>query len=318
MKENKWIKVLDYFFVTRPMLFFPGWNTLIAGYLVASNKNNLFQSLYSEFSFWVPEVVLAMVIFMTAMGSCFIFNQLADIESDVKNKKLFLIGEKYVNRRIALIESIILSLISLFMSLFFDLTYMLTVLLFLVITGYFYNFHPLQLKNRPYWGIILNSLMGWLAFTLGWLIIDGVSISFIIKSMPYIFHNAALCLLTTIPDECGDKSTGKLTFCVRFGRKKTILISGLLYSISLILSFVIMDQFIVTLNLVLLYWVVYMVLSRTTSSAVKTIKMAIFFFSILICLKFPSYLLLMVTIFYLSKYYYKIRFDFNYPSFRGE
>jgi 1,4-dihydroxy-2-naphthoate octaprenyltransferase len=195
---------------------------------------------------------------------------------------------------------------------------MLTVLLFIVVTGYFYNFYPLQLKNRPFWGIILNSLMGWLAFTLGWLIIDELSVSFIVKSMPYIFHNAALCLLTTIPDEDGDKSTGKLTFCVRFGKKKTILISGLFCLISLILSFILMDQFILTLNLVILYWVVYMVLYRTISSAIKTIKMAIFFFSLLICLKFPSYLLLMITIFYLCKYYYKIRFDFDYPNFRGE
>jgi len=39
--ERSWLTRLDYFFVTRPMLFFPGWTTMLAGYFIA-DKGELY------------------------------------------------------------------------------------------------------------------------------------------------------------------------------------------------------------------------------------------------------------------------------------
>jgi len=59
-------------------------------------------------------------------------------------------------------------------------------------------------------------------------------------------------------------------------------------------------------------------LSLTQENSIKAIKMAILFFSLIICLKFPIYFIVMVIVFYLTKYYYRVRFQYDYPNFKGE
>lgn len=303
------------------MLFFPGWNTLLAGFLVANNEMFFIDQIRNqtfEGHFWISSLVLTMVVFMAAMGGSFVLNQVKDVQSDQKNKKLFILGEKHINVRAAIFESIFLLSMSLLISLSISFVMFVLIAAFILITGYLYNFKPFNYKDRPIGGLLLNILMGWIAFTIGWVVKADLNMNLIIESLPYFFLNTSLYFLTIVPDSKGDELSGKKTFCVRFGMKTTIRVSFLFYIVSLILCFILNDQFLLIVNLLILYWMFYLLLKVSIDNAIKAVKMAIFFFSIIICLKFPTYFLLMVGFFYLTKFYYQKRFQFNYPNFRGE
>ena len=73
------IRTLDYLFVLRPTLFFPVWTVFLASYHA---------SLFFEPEKIVPINPLIVAFLLSLlMGAVFIFNQLADIETDRKNKK---------------------------------------------------------------------------------------------------------------------------------------------------------------------------------------------------------------------------------------
>jgi len=321
VNKQNWIKKLDYFYITRPMLFFPGWNTLLAGYLVAKGEATwLFQvkdGIYSVY-FWKSDIVLAMLTFMFAMGGSFILNQLQDTDSDHKNKKLFLIDEHLVSRKGAISESIILLFGAVFLGFFLSKTILYLLVLFIVITAYLYNYQPFQFKNRPMGGLILNAFMGWIAFALGWAIILPISGRFWIDSLPYLLLNTCLYLLTILPDAAGDKSSGKVTFCVKYGKKTTIYLAGFLYLLSFLLAWVQNDLIIIFIDSLLLYFMIKLLISTQIAAAIRTIKMGVFFFSMVIFIKFPLYLVPMAGVFFLTRYYYQRRFHYDYPNFRGE
>ena len=321
MQPDRWFPKLDYFFITRPMLFFPGWNTLLAGSLAASGEVLLISDLLQynwRFSPTTKDLSLSLLAFMLAMGGCFILNQLQDVDSDRQNKKLFLVGEKFISKSSAYYESILLIGLSLLTGIYLNVAFFLLVLFFVIITGYLYNYHPFHFKNRPLWGLLLNMLMGWIAFALGWSIYRVLDQHFLLYSFPYLVLNTSLYLLTTIPDAAGDQAAGKKTFCVRFGFKTTMAISILLFLVALVYSIFRHDQLILLLNLLILFPFIRLMYTPTRAQAIRTIKMAIFFFSFLICLKFPWYLLIMVLLFFFTRYYYRQRFQFDYPNFRGD
>ena len=321
MSRMNWIKSFDFFFLMRPMLFFPGWNTLLAGYLVAMSDVQIFDQIRNsmyQYYLWVGDVALVMLAFMAAMGGCFILNQLKDVKTDQKNRKLFLLGENHVSYFWAWVESIVLLLASLLIGWMVNFRIALILAVFISVTGYFYNFKPFKLKDRPIAGLFANMLMGWFAFAIGWLAVQNFNLNLIIGSLPYFFLNSALYLLTTIPDAAGDRTSKKITFCVRFGERLTIRLSLLFYLISLILAMVLNGQIILIIDLLALTWMIRLALTLSQENSIKAIKMAILFFSLIICLKFPLYFVVMVIVFYLTKYYYRVRFQYDYPNFKGE
>jgi uncharacterized membrane protein len=97
-----------------------------------------------------------------------------------------------------------------------------------------------------------------------------------------------------------------------------VAISILLFLIALVYSGFRHDQLILLLNLMILYSFIRLTFFPSRAQAIRTIKMTIFFFSFLICLKFPWYLLIMVLLFFFTRYYYRQRFKFDYPNFRGD
>ncbi len=315
------MKKLDYFFIARPMLFFPGWNTLLAGYLAGSGElfllSDLRQSSYSVFLL-DRDVIYAMLSFMLAMGGSFILNQVKDVASDRKNRKLFLIGEGFLSQKSALFEAAILLCFSITIAAFMGISFLTLIVLFILISSYLYNFRPFQYKNRPFAGFLLNVLGGWLAFSLGWVLAGSFTAEFILHSLPYIFLNTSLIFLTIIPDAAGDLASGKQTFCVRYGVRTTVFMSAFFYILSLMSSVWVDDQMVMLIDLFLLFHLFQMLRHPREAQAVRFLKMGIFYFSMVICLKFPLYFILMVLVFFITRYYYGQRFQFDYPNFRGE
>jgi 4-hydroxybenzoate polyprenyltransferase len=319
--NNQRTHIFDYFFITRPMLFFPGWNTLLAGYLAQTHQlqlvSNLLEGSY-KVQIWSVKLALVMFIFMLAMGGSFILNQIADVESDQRNKKLFLVGEGYIGKKAAWKESVIILVLAILGGFLINISTVVLVVFFILITGYLYNYRPFQFKNRPVGGLILNILMGWIAFGLGWANNGSVNEDFFLQSLPYLFLNTSLYLMTTLPDRQGDQASGKKTFAVAYGFSVTLYSAVIFYLLSLLVSILLNDQFLFIINLLLIVNFLALVFRPGVGDTVRFLKMAIFFFSIMVCFKFPLYFAVMVMVFFLSRYYYRFRFQFEYPTFHGE
>ena len=308
---------LDYIFVLRPMLFFPGWSTMLAGYFINYNDRlYLFMISPEEINYF--KIFLVITGFGMVMGSTFILNQIKDIQTDRENNKLFIIANRYISIKAAVFEAFILAILSLVLGFLVNMTILVLFISFFLITGIFYNYYPFILKDRPWGSLIANALMGWLAFAIGWTACNRMGWQIIIQSIPYLLFNTALYLFTTLPDMEGDKNAVKQTLAVRYGIKPLIIFAFILYATGFSLSIYYKELQALFFYICSFPFFARTVYTQKVESAIQTTKFGILFFALAICLKWPLYFLLMISGFYLTKIYFRKRFNFNYPNFSGK
>ncbi len=315
MQKRK--SILDYIFILRPMLFLPGWSTFLAGYLINS-RSSVFLASYNFLPLDYSAVFAGMAAFGAAMGASFLLNQLRDIESDRENKKLFFLADGIISPKAAFLETGILTLFSFSLSAILGVDLFILVLLFFILTGYLYNFKPFSLKDRPIGSLLANGLMGALAFACGWLLRTGHLDGRLITDLfPYLFLNIALYLFTTLPDVEGDRKINKKTLAVILGVRNVIFIALFCFLLSVIFALVNKDIFIGFILFLSAPQFIRLVFFQNVKYTIKTTKYTILFFSLAICLKIPFYALVISGIIVLTKWYYKRRFNYDYPNFKG-
>jgi len=316
MRNFLWLSRLDYIFVLRPMLFFPGWTTLLAGYFIADNAN-LFTLFITPAELDYFLLLRLMFGFAMLMGSAFILNQLADVESDRRNDKLHIISDGHVPRDNARREAIILAIMGMLIGISCGFWIALFFALFFLITGYFYNFYPLKLKDRPWGSLLANISMGWLAFAIGWAGSSNISTQLVIDSLPYVLFNSLLYLYTLLPDIKGDRMTGKRTLAVIYGPQKIMFVSVIVFAFGVVSVLMIRDFTALVIYALSMPFILRTMFYLEIPEAIRSTKFGILFFAVAMCLKWPLYFILMLIGFYATKLYYNKRFDLNYPNFSG-
>ncbi len=276
MLTNRFISLFDYFFVLRPILFLPGWSTMLAGYLIAT-KEDLYFSSAQFLGLDYLEIGLLFLIFASAMGASFLLNQLEDIESDLKNKKLFFLTENHISKSAAKKETIILIILALGLAYIVSISVLILIIFFLLITGYAYNYKPFLLKDKPFGSLLANSLMGFLAFALGWVMAKPLGLSIFIDSIPYLFLNTSLYFFTTLPDVPGDLNSGKRTLAVLHGTRFVINLGLLTYLLSLVFAVYLQDWFALLFIVLSLPFYIYLFTKKEVNATIKTTKYAILF-----------------------------------------
>ena len=311
--KKKVLKTFDYIFITRPILFFPGWTTLLLGYLEAKDSLFLFFSPIPA-----KTIIMAFLSFALAMAGSFILNQLADEETDEVNNKCFFIGKNMIARPYAVIQAVLLLILSAITALMINYYFLGGILFFIILTGYFYNFHPFKLKNRTVGGLAANILMGWLAFYLGWVLLKPLTFLFLIKSFSYVMLNTALYIFTTLPDVEGDKVAGKHTIGVKLGMVKSTYIAVILFAVGLFWGIFIKDSLIVAIFVGGIFHFVRVILHPEKKEVISATKWMLFLYSFVTAMFFPWYFVLMLSAYLITRWYYKQRFDLDYPSFSRE
>jgi len=296
------------------MLFFPGWSTLLAGYFMAE-KNHLFINPINLEHLDPVKILFLFVSFGAAMGASFLLNQLKDIVSDKENDKLYFIARGFIKKQAAFVEVVFLIIISLFSAYYVNISVLLIAVLFIILTGYLYNYAPFRMKDRPWMSLLANSIMGFLAFAMGWLGRYEYSNELFFDSLPYLFFNTALYFYTTMPDIEGDKKSNKHTLVVDYGIKPLLWAAFGLYLSSAIIGIVRGDIQALFFIILSLPFFIMTIMKMDVDSAVRTTKFSILFYALVICFKLPVYFILMVVLFFLSKWYFKARFNVNYPNF---
>jgi len=313
--STSWLTRLDYFFLLRPMLFFPGWSTMLAGYYIETRTSWL-PVVQSGESMPVPLLLLTGLAMI--MGASFVLNQLEDIESDKKNRKLFIIANGLVSKKTAVREVILVTTGGLLIGFYINARVGVLFILFFLLTGLIYNFYPFKLKDKPWGSLIANALMGWLAFAVGWSALYAPDLQLLADSLPYLFFNTSLYLFTLLPDREGDAQSNKKTLAVLKGEKKVINRALVLYFLGLLICAFLNDKQALIFYLLSLPFYGLTLVRKNTESTIRTTKYAILFFALSICLRWPFYFLVMLAGFFMTKLYFKYRFDFDYPNFRGK
>jgi 4-hydroxybenzoate polyprenyltransferase len=316
-KVPGWLKGLDYFFVLRPMLFFPGWSTMLAGYFSVLTFQSLRFGVLPGKELWVviPALFLS---FAALMGSTFILNQLRDVDSDRENHKLFLISDGFISPGAAVTEAVILAVLAFITGFLISLQILILYLIFFVLTGLCYNFYPCRMKDSPWKSLIANALMGWLAFAIGWAASHPWDWQVVlIDALPYLLINTALYLFTTLPDVEGDRVSNKNTFAVTAGVGPVITAAFVLFSIGALATIINSDLLAGFIYLASMPFFLAAVTRRAVPEAVRATKFTILFFAVAVCSQMAVYFLLMLGGFFATRFYFRHRFNFDYPNFSG-
>jgi 4-hydroxybenzoate polyprenyltransferase len=252
------------------------------------------------------------------MGSSFILNQIRDVVSDRQNKKLFILHDGLLDNRLLMLEAGLLAVLSVILATFVNMPLAVLTILFFIVTGLLYNFAPFSMKDRPWGSLLANMIMGGLAFAIGWCARQPYEPGMIPDLLPYLLFNTALYFFTTLPDIEGDRQAGKKTLAVLFGPPLLIRTAFTFYVAGLILSILLKDIQSMIIYFLSLPFFIRTVLTLRITETLRATKFGILFFALTVCLQWPFYFILMVAGFYLTRFYYKFRFNFNYPNFSGK
>lgn len=314
--------LLDCFFLLRIPLLVPVWTILLLGWICGSETIKI-GGILTGVSALSIEVWVVIAAFSLIVASIYVVNQIVDIENDKINHKLFLLPHGFVSVATAWTLAGLCAAMGLAMGIFLIKSTTLRVLFVLsLILGVLYNYH---LKNRPFGGVLANALgHGMLTFLVGWFAVkinspfnfDALAAG-LISGLAPTFANGAVYLATTIPDSKGDRITGKRTFCVVYGEKKTAFASALLCLAAFFASFFMQYHLWVMAipsGISLILFLGFAV-KTTRESAFKSFKWPVYLLTGFISCIEPEYGVLILITFFSSKAYYKWRFGMNYPTF---
>lgn len=294
---------LDWVFVLRPVLHPPVWTILILGY---------YQSPVRP----IDEFRLLWLLLLSSglAGWAYIVNQISDIESDRRNKKLFFLPAGLISLRAASIFAGFLALIALLGAFYYGRTIGL-ISLVLIVLGYLYSGSPFKGKNHPVWGTMLNGFgHGSLVFMLGFTGAGGLFGDAFPLSIPYLFAVIAVFIGTTLPDSRGDVLSGKRTPGVVLGARFSTAVMALSLMISLLLSLVFRDiPMLIVCNLSIPFYL-YAAIKPNVKNAVFAARLSVLMLSLAACFIFPWYLVILAFLFVTARLYHKKRFGIDYPS----
>lgn len=316
-RSSALLLALDYVFILRPTHFFPLWATFFAGYVTAS-QSPVFST--SPFPF------LAFLVSTFTAGHIYLFNQIADVETDRINRKLFILADGYVRLPVIWAEGIVLVLLSLGLAWLISLEFFLTVL-FSTALGLSYTF--LGFMNRPILSLVMNSVGGAVTFVAGVYALEpsalaarGISFwQILFWSLPHLLAYAAVSALVTLPDMDGDARCGKQTVALEYGVRWTLQFAFLADALALLLSLLTLNwHCIFTIGVAALcslplFW--YAARHQDASKIFAPVKYSMLALTLSVSIFLPPLLLLVILNFLACKAYYRSRFGVNYPNFQS-
>jgi 1,4-dihydroxy-2-naphthoate octaprenyltransferase len=197
-----------------------------------------------------------------------------------------------------------------------------------LVLGALYNLPPASLKDRAWGGTVANFLghgmitflVGWYAAKMGEKLDPEVLKAGLTGALSPGFANAAVYVTTTIADADGDKTTGKRTFCVVYGERKTAVFAAVCCFAAAVFALLLeRNQWtMVVPALVSLFFFIILVASTSRTTAFRAFKWPVFLLSAIVAVFVPLYALLIFATFYGSRIYYRRRFGIEYPTFKAQ
>lgn len=253
----------------------------------------------------------SLISYSLLASAIYVFNQIFDIESDRRNKKLFLLPEGIISVSTAWVCFSILVGVSFITGIFIGKDYLILWVMSAGM-GVLYSLPPLLLKGRPFLDLISNSFgYGLIAFLIGF---GTISRDGLLHSLPYIFAIGAAFLHTTIPDIEGDRSMGEVTTGAFLGAFRTSLLAFILLLLAVFLSILLKDPFAGLISLISIPGFILAITKSSGERSKKAYRIGVYGLGLLIALRFPPLLLLGFLTLLTLRIYYRYRFNLSYPT----
>jgi 4-hydroxybenzoate polyprenyltransferase len=318
------VGLLDIFFLLRVPLLVPVWTVLLLGWVTGRPSGGpLSLALGTD----IYHLWLVMGGFSLVVASIYVVNQIADIDSDRINHKLFLLPQGIVGVGAAWVVAGICACAGIALAVHLGLAFVALFAASLLL-GVFYNLPPARLKDCAWGGVIANSLghgmltylVGWCAARGGAALDSGALWAGLLSSLAPACANGAVFLATTIPDAGGDRATDKRTFSVRYGEGATARVAAVFCAAALLLSWTMQYNAWVmavpsALSMVLF---VRLALRPERQIAFSTFRMPVALLSIAVAVMVPWYAVMVGVVFLGSRYYYRLRFGIEYPTLKSK
>ena len=300
--RNVLIKLLDYFFATRPVLFMPVWTIALLGAGRAAGH-----LLSSE--------TAGSLLFATAgiFGAVYLVNQIFDRESDRINNKVFFLSRKILSVPEAAILTIGLNLAALAVALLIS-GYAFVLFVGIVVLGIIYSAPPLRLKDRAWPALFANMLAhGSIVYLIGAGWKENVGLNHLIRSLPYFFAVGAIYLNTTLPDMEGDRGAGKKTVAVVYGERFAQGMALVFVLLAIGIAIFTRDYDFLLPAILSLPFFALALDRKSVRFSVWGTKAALVLLSLSAVLYFYWYVLILAAGFLAVRIYYKRRFGMVYP-----
>ncbi len=305
----------DLFFLTRPTLIFVVWIFILVGARALAGLDA--ESVSAASGEGGTGLWILLMQYFCIFGSAFVINQLHDLEGDRANRKLGTLERELVSEREALWLAWLLFGAGILLALQLGLVNLLLTLGFFLLTGVIYNKPPLTAKDRP----LLGPLTLVLAYAV--LVLQGAALAgwkplglALWTGLPICLAGLSISLLTTLPDQEGDRLAGKVTFALRYGVDRTWIGALLLMASAFLLAWLESDPQVMYPALVAGGLMVWGLLTKPAERAGGVARWAIFLQALALVPNYPLYGLLMLVYYFGARMYYRHRFELDYPSLK--
>jgi len=308
------MKFLDYIFATRPMLLLPVWTV----YLIARHWH------YQKSGLAIDLTDLYLLAGLTLVfAGAYYLNQVHDFKTDMINKKGGFLQHGLISRWQMTMAFVITSLLGISLGAMVSVA-AVVLLAVIIVLGYLYSASPYRLKDRPIGGLLVNmAANGFLvAFSVTTRLSWHEQVSFQLwLPLYFALTVGGTYLLTTLPDQAGDKQTGKKTLVVwlvsltsmKLGRLLTIQLAHLLMLGSIYSARQIDSWPLAILSLVTLVMITLNIFVSSEQLLLATIKLPLLLLTLLAGWYAPGYFLFVVALFIVTRIYYRHRFKMKYP-----
>jgi len=305
------MKVLDLFFFGRPMLVIPVW-TVYLHFQAVVTRDDFFSRCLPD-----SQSIVTLIVLTLAAKGAYVLNQIYDVETDRLNNKLFFLPQGLISLTPACLYYGFLSLAGLAITFFFlnDLLWMISSL---IVLGIFYSVPLIRLKDRPFAGLLANSIGFGIIVPLMAVPSHQEAVFFnwdyIVLALPYFLAIIVVHILTTVPDREGDASVDKKTIAVLIGQKGSVRLAFFMAAAAAIMSLVLFNMEMALVTVVTLIILAISILTSYRSQFILiACKLPILLLSLLAACHYPAYLVLLVLTIVLTRVYYKKRFGLLYP-----
>jgi 4-hydroxybenzoate polyprenyltransferase len=301
-----YLHVLDHWFLARPVLMPPVWTIVL---LAAVPQGILLP--FDILPPFAPRIWGGLVLCFFLAGAVYILNQVFDIASDRANDKLFFLHRGVVSLQVAVMQSIAFLLLAVGGGWFLGRVWFACTVL-LALLGLAYSMPVFRLKDRPFAGLVANAVgHGVLVYYLGRALVEPDSIPPGGASVSYALAVAGVYLLTTVPDRGGDAAAGKRTMSVAYGPHTTSALAAFCVLGALVTA-VVYRQWPMALAAGI-SWPLFVGAVISEKFCGSAIRVALLLLSFFACLAFLPYFLILVGLFFSTRWYYRRRFGIVYP-----
>jgi len=309
------LRIGDYIFVTRPLILIPAWSFYLLGASAGRDRTAVAP----------PAFYYGFLCLTAILITAYLLNQIFDRESDRRNDKGHFLTRGIFKVRTAVFMAAAAFLCASYLFRSAGETQR-TPLVAALVLSLVYSLPPLRLVARPVLDLLANAVgYAGVAYAAGYTAWGASSADAAARSIPYVALVGATFLHTTILDADGDAETGKITTTVAIGVARSAVLSGVLAASgwvwSLAVSLPAHGDWVAAVLLTLAIFVFASAAVRiarrpaaATAISSNAVQGAVAVVCVPAAIAWPWYLLLVVPVVVLSRFYYRARFGINYPG----